>query len=253
MTRKKIKEVLDKHQAFDEAHLVKEINDDEFEKLTTNPKVNVVILFYASWDEDKEKQLDLWDDIALEFQFVTSVAFYQMESSESKKAGVSIFPTVKIFPCASYTALQEIKQRAAEGHQEDILRLETLSEKAGVWQAADLKNTQMKDGEIGKEKIGPNWRKLNPRQRGNIRRQLQHKEVPMPPELSELFQQASPVEEKTFKGKISAADIREFVHSNGNPTDKEMLATLVKRSVIPEGKDTGSHQAYQTMVYKVDL
>jgi len=87
----------------DEMHTfsVKEISDENIPEEIINQPKNVVVLFYASWMDDREEVIHKWKEIALEFRFVTAIKILQSDGAKYKKWGVDMFPTIKMFKAHS--------------------------------------------------------------------------------------------------------------------------------------------------------
>jgi protein disulfide-isomerase A6 len=84
----------------DHALDVPELNDDNYESVFDADK-NYLVLFYAPWCEHSQEMFETWEKVAIEYKFIDSVKVYQMDAHEAKKPGLSIFPTIKLFPAGS--------------------------------------------------------------------------------------------------------------------------------------------------------
>jgi len=76
---------------------VLELTDDTYEEVYNTEK-NVLVLFYAPWCEHSQEMFETWERTALEYKFIDSLKVYQMDAHKAQKPGLSVFPTVKLFP-----------------------------------------------------------------------------------------------------------------------------------------------------------
>jgi len=83
------------------AFTVEELTDKNFETTVYDPQKNVVVLFYATYLDDKYELLRKWKEIALEFRFVKSVNVVQMKADQQKIAEISMFPTIRMYTTKS--------------------------------------------------------------------------------------------------------------------------------------------------------
>jgi len=88
------------HQLPEKDHAVDvtDMTDTTFEEEVYRSDKNVLVLFYAPWCEHSQEMFSTWERVALEYKNIDSVRVVQMDAHEAKKPGVSIFPTVKLFP-----------------------------------------------------------------------------------------------------------------------------------------------------------
>jgi len=88
-------------QTKDHAVDVLELTDDTYENEVYRSDKNVLVLFYAPWCEHSQEMFETWEKVALEYKNIDSVRVAQMDASKAQKPGISIFPTVKLFPAGT--------------------------------------------------------------------------------------------------------------------------------------------------------
>jgi len=109
-------------QPKDHAADVPELTDDTFEEIYRSDK-NVLVLFYAPWCEHSQEMFETWEQIAVEYKNIDSVKVVQMDASKAQKPGISIFPTIRLFPAGhdnKYTFPEGITCKGKELSQKNI-------------------------------------------------------------------------------------------------------------------------------------